>query len=37
VQRPEGVLFFVFVAPASDFQSYNHTFRVMLDSVRFRR
>jgi len=37
VQRPEGLLFFVFVAPDGDFQSYNHTFRVMLDSVRFRR
>jgi hypothetical protein len=37
VQRPEGLLFFVFVAPDGDFQSYNHTFRIMLDSVRFRR
>jgi hypothetical protein len=37
VPRPEGLLFFVFVAPDGDFQSYNHTFRVMLDSIRFRR
>jgi beta-barrel assembly-enhancing protease len=37
VQRPEGLLFFVFVAPDRDFLNYNHTFRVMLDSVRFRR
>ena len=37
VLRPEGLLFFVFVAPDGDFQSYNHTFRIMLDSVRFRR
>jgi len=37
VPRPEGLLFFVFVAPDGDFQSYNHTFRVMLDSVRFRQ
>jgi Zn-dependent protease with chaperone function len=37
VPRPEGLLFFVFVAPDGDFQSYNHTFRIMLDSVRFRR
>jgi len=37
VERPEGLLFFVFVAPDGDFQSYNHTFRVMLDSVRFRQ
>jgi Zn-dependent protease with chaperone function len=36
VPRPEGLLFFVFVVPDGDFQSYNHTFRVMLDSVRFR-
>ncbi len=37
VTRPEGVLFFVFVAPDGDFQSYNHAFRIMLDSVRFRQ
>jgi len=37
VARPEGVLFFVFVAPDGDFQSYNHAFRIMLDSVRFRQ
>jgi len=37
VPHAEGLLFFVFVAPDSEFQSYNHTFRVMLDSVRFRR
>jgi hypothetical protein len=36
VQRPEGLLFFVFVAPDRDFLNYNNTFRVMLDSVRFR-
>jgi hypothetical protein len=37
VPRPEGLLFFVFVAPDGDFQNYNHTFRIMLDSVRLRR
>jgi hypothetical protein len=37
VPRPEGLLFFVFVAPDGDFQSYNHSFRIMLDSVRFRQ
>ena len=37
VPHPDGLLFFVFVAPDSEFRSYNHTFRVMLDSVRFRR
>jgi beta-barrel assembly-enhancing protease len=37
VPRPEGLLFFVFVVPDAEFQNYNHTFRVMLDSVRFRQ
>ena len=37
VPRAEGLLFFVFVAPDRDFQNYNHAFRVMLDSVRFRQ
>lgn len=36
VQRPEGLLFFVFVAPDRDFQNYDNTFQSMLDSVRFR-
>lgn len=36
VQRPEGLLLFVFVAPDRDFQNYDDTFRSMLDSVRFR-
>jgi len=36
VPRPEGLLFFVFVAPDRDFQNYNHAFRIMLDSVRFQ-
>jgi len=37
VQRPEGLLFIVFVAPDRDFQSYESTFQTMLYSVRFRR
>lgn len=37
VPRPEGLLFLVFVSPDGDFQRYNHAFRIMLDSVRFRR
>jgi hypothetical protein len=36
VQRPEGVVFFVFVAPDRDFQNYERTFQIMLNSVRFR-
>jgi hypothetical protein len=36
VQRPEGLLFFVFVAPDRDFQNYDDTFQSMLNSVRFR-
>ncbi len=37
VQRPEGLLFFVFTAPDQDFQDYEQTFQLMLSSVRFRR
>ena len=36
VQRPEGLVFFVFVAPDRDFQNYDDTFQSMLNSVRFR-
>lgn len=36
VQRPQGLLFFVFVAPDRDFQTFDSTFQSMLDSVRFR-
>jgi len=34
VQRPQGLLFFVFVAPDRDFQSFDDTFQSMLESVR---
>jgi hypothetical protein len=37
VQRPEGLLFIVFVAPERDFQSYERTFQQMLSSVRINR
>ena len=37
VQRPEGLVFFVFVAPDRDFQNYDRTFQQMLYSVRFRQ
>jgi hypothetical protein len=36
VQRPEGLVFLVFVAPDRDFQNYDDTFQSMLNSVRFR-
>jgi len=35
VLRPEGLLFFVAVAPEGDFQDYNSAFEKMLDSARF--
>ncbi len=37
VQRPEGLVFFVFVAPDRDFQNYDRTFQQMLYSVRLNR
>ena len=37
VQRPEGLLFIVFVAPDRDFRNYEGTFQSMLRSVRFSR
>ena len=36
LQRPEGLLFIVFVAPEREFQSYESTFQQMLRSVRIR-
>jgi len=37
VARPEGLLFFVFVAPERDFQNSDNIFQAMLNSVRIRR
>jgi hypothetical protein len=37
VLRPEGLIYFVFVAPQRDFDDYEDAFRAMLDSVRFKR
>jgi hypothetical protein len=37
LQRPEGLLFIVFVAPERDFQSYENVFQQMLSSVRINR
>ncbi len=35
VLRPEGLIYFVFVAPEKEFASYERTFRDMTDSIRF--
>jgi len=37
VLRPEGLVFFVCVAPEREYSDYDRTFETMLDSVRFRR
>ena len=37
LQRPEGLLFIVFVAPEPEFQSYENTFQRMLRSIRINR
>jgi hypothetical protein len=34
LQRPEGLLFIVFVAPEREFQSYESAFQQMLRSIR---
>lgn len=36
VLRPEGLVYFVFVAPEQEFNSYQATFARILDTVRFR-
>jgi hypothetical protein len=37
MERPEGLLFFICVAPEIDFDSYDATFQNLINSVRFRR
>jgi len=37
VLRPEGLVFFVCVAPEREYSDYDRAFETMLDSVRFRR
>jgi hypothetical protein len=37
IERPEGLLFFICVAPENDFDSYDATFQSVISSVRFRR
>jgi beta-barrel assembly-enhancing protease len=36
ILRPEGLVYFVFVAPESEFGDYQRTFKQILDSVSFR-
>jgi beta-barrel assembly-enhancing protease len=37
VLRPEGLIYFVCVAPEREYDEYDRTFEAMLNSVRFRR
>ena len=37
IERPEGLLFFICVAPENDFDSYDAAFQGVISSVRFRR
>jgi beta-barrel assembly-enhancing protease len=37
IQRPEGMVFFICVAPESDFNAYDATFQNIIRSVRFRK
>jgi len=34
--RPEGLVYFIFVAPEAEFVSYQSTFQQILDSVQFQ-
>jgi hypothetical protein len=36
VGRPEGLVYFIFVAPEQEFSSYQSAFQQILDSIRFR-
>jgi hypothetical protein len=35
ILRPEGLMYFVFVAPEKEYGNYERTFREMTDSIRF--
>lgn len=37
VMRPEGLLYFISVAPQSDYAAYDKTFTAILDSARFSK
>jgi hypothetical protein len=36
VLRPEGLVYFVFVAPQSDYRDYQRSFEQILESIRFK-
>jgi len=36
VLRPEGLVYFIFVAPEQEFGDYQRAFEEILDSVRFK-
>jgi Zn-dependent protease with chaperone function len=36
VLRPEGLVYFIFVAPESEFRDYQRTFKQIIDSVTFK-
>jgi beta-barrel assembly-enhancing protease len=37
IERPEGLMFFICVAPENDFDAYDAAFQSLIDSVRFRQ
>jgi beta-barrel assembly-enhancing protease len=37
IERPEGLLFFICVAPENDFDSFDAAFQNVINSVRFRK
>lgn len=37
VMRPEGLAYFVFVAPQSDFNKFSGAFSNILDTIQFKR
>jgi hypothetical protein len=37
VARPQGLLYFLCIAPSSDFDDYNPTFQELMASVRLSR
>ena len=36
IERPQGLMFFICVAPENDFEAYDTAFQSVIDSVRFR-
>jgi hypothetical protein len=37
IEGPEGLLFFICVAPENDFDSFDAAFQNVINSVRFRK